>query len=82
VGPGLAVLDPAPAVARHLGEVLEQRGLRSAPPTPPSPQHRFLTTGDAAAFDRAVARLVGADCCSQPLRWAQSPNGEALLPLI
>jgi glutamate racemase len=79
VGPGLAVLDPAPAVARHLGEVLEQRGLRAVAPAPATPQHRFLTSGDAAAFDRAVARLVGADCRSQPLRWARGPNGEALL---
>ncbi len=79
VGPGLAVLDPAPAVARHLGEVLEQRGLRAAAA---SPQHRFFTTGDTAAFDRAVARLVGADCRSQPLRWAEGPNGEARLPPI
>ena len=79
VGPGLAVLDPAPAVARHLGEVLEQRGLRAAAA---SPQHRFFTTGDTAAFDRAVARLVGADCRSQPLRWAEGPTGEARLPPI
>ena len=79
VGPGLAVLDPAPAVARHLGEVLEQRGLRAAAA---SPQHRFFTTGDTAAFDRAVARLVGADCRSQPLRWAEGPNGEARLSPI
>ena len=84
VGPGLAVLDPAPAVARHLGEVLEQRGLRAAASTHASnsPQHRFFTTGDTAAFDRAVARLVGADCRSQPLRWAEGPNSEARLPPI
>jgi glutamate racemase len=84
VGPGLAVLDPAPAVARHLGEVLEQRGLRAAASSHASnsPQHRFFTTGDTAAFDRAVARLVGADCRSQPLRWAEGPNGEARLPPI
>ncbi len=79
VGPGLAVLDPAPAVARHLGEVLQQRGLGLAAAAPPEPQHRFLTSGDAAAFDRAVARLVGADCRSQALRWCRSPEGEAVL---
>jgi len=78
VGPGLAVLDPAPAVARHLGEVLQQRGL-GIEPAAAAPLHRFLTSGDAAAFDRAVARLVGADCRSQPLRWCRSPEGEAVL---
>ncbi|MEY4431433.1 MAG: glutamate racemase [Cyanobacteriota bacterium] len=79
VGPGLAVLDPAPAVARHLGEVLQQRGMCLAADAPPAVQHRFLTTGDAAAFDRSVARLVGADCRSQALRWCRSPEGEAVL---
>jgi len=79
VGPGLAVLDPAPAVARHLGEVLEQQGLRLALEALPVPPHRFLTTGEAAAFDRAVARLVGADCRSQALRWCRNPEGEAVL---
>jgi glutamate racemase len=79
VGPGLAVLDPAPAVARHLGEVLEQRGLRQGADGVPAPQHRFCTTGDAAAFDRAVARLVGAACRSQGLRWRRTPAGEAVL---
>jgi glutamate racemase len=78
VGPGLAVLDPAPAVARHLGEVLQQRGL-GIEPGAAAPLHRFLTSGDAAAFDRAVARLVGAECRSQPLRWCRSPEGEAVL---
>ncbi|MEB3258428.1 MAG: glutamate racemase [Cyanobacteriota bacterium] len=68
VGPSLAVLDPAPAVARHLGRVLRQRGL-AQPPDARGAQHRFLTTGDPAAFDRAVARLVGACSSSAPLRW-------------
>jgi glutamate racemase len=70
VGPTLAVLDPAPAVARHLGLVLRQRGL-AQPPDGPAAWHRFLTTGDPAAFDRAVARLVGARCSSSPLHWEE-----------
>ena len=67
VGPSLAVLDPAPAVARHLGAVLEQRGLLQCGTD--SPQHAFFTSGDPLAFDRAVARLVGATCRSVPLDW-------------
>ena len=73
VGPALAVLDPAPAVARHLGCVLEQRRLRR-PVSASLPQHRFFTTGDAMAFDRAVVRLVGAESRSVPLRW-QTQDG-------
>ena len=76
VGPGLAVLDPAPAVARHLGHVLQQRGLASRGPVAAG-DHQFFTTADPVAFDRAVVRLVGARCCSAPLRW-QCSSTEAL----
>jgi glutamate racemase len=74
VGPGLAVLDPAPAVARHLGHVLQQRGLCRREPG--GCGHAFFTTADPAAFDRAVVRLVGSDCTSTPLRW-QHAVGES-----
>lgn len=79
VGPGLAVLDPAPAVARHLGHVLRQRGLlRSEPPA--GAAHAFFTTADPAAFDRALLRLVGFRCSSLPLSWRQA--GDAAPQLI
>ena len=67
VGPALAVLDPAPAVARHLGAVLSRADLLNT--TADQTQHQFFTTGDTEAFDRAVARLVGASCGSQSLAW-------------
>lgn len=34
-GPGVAVIDPAPAVARHLAEVMQEEGLLSSDGTPP-----------------------------------------------
>ena len=68
VGPSLAVLDPAPAVARHLGSVLQRQGLARREAAPAA-GHRFCTTGDPQAFDRAVARLVAAECRSAPLGW-------------
>jgi glutamate racemase len=68
VGPSLAVLDPAPAVARHLARVLRYRGLLQVA-ADVAPSHRFLTTADSAAFDQAAARLVGACCRSAALRW-------------
>jgi glutamate racemase len=67
VGPALAVLDPAPAVARHLGEVLDGAGLLSA--ASGSPQHRFFTSGESSGFDRALARLVGARTASECVAW-------------
>ena len=69
VGPGLAVLDPAPAVARHLREVLAGHGLLCAATA--CAEHQFFTSAEPQAFDRSVARLVGARCVSQPLSWNQ-----------
>ena len=85
VGPGLAVLDPAPAVARHLREVLRERNLLHPgrePALPSDPgRHHFCTSGDPQAFDRALARLLGLHHCSQPLQWCLAPEaGAALRP--
>jgi glutamate racemase len=77
VGPSLVVLDPAPAVARHLGRVLRHRGLL-CDPAGPAPQHRFLTSADPAGFDRAAARLVGACCRSTAVQWQQDGAATAL----
>ena len=70
-GSSLAVLDPAPAVARHLGEVLGRSGLLCSASADPLPalRHRFFTTGDPRRFDRAVMRLVGSACRSEQLAW-------------
>jgi glutamate racemase len=69
VGPGLAVLDPAPAVARHLGEVLTAQGLLNG--SSAGRELRFFTSAQPDRFDRSVGRLVGARCRSQPLVWHQ-----------
>lgn len=55
VGPGVTVLDPAPAVARQVERVLEAKGLRSAG-TPPA-RHRFAATGDPAVLRKMLASL-------------------------
>ena len=69
VGPGLAVLDPAPAVARHLGERLAAASLLCGGSC--RSEHQFFTSADPQAFDHAVARLVGSRCLSQPLTWRE-----------
>jgi glutamate racemase len=76
VGPALVVVDPAPAVARHLGAVLQAHGLLSAAT---APRHRFMSSGDAAGFDRVAARLVGGATASEPLRWEAQTNGQLWL---
>lgn len=59
VGETVQIIDPAPAVARQLGRVLEEHGLRAEPDGKP-PRH-FLTTGDPQALQRALLQLVGVE---------------------
>jgi glutamate racemase len=57
-GEGVRVIDPAPAVARQVGRLLDQHGLRAgAAETPPTP--RILTSGDPAKLGALLPRLLG-----------------------
>jgi glutamate racemase len=57
VGPGVRVIDPAPAVARQVARLLEARGLRD-PGAQPG-QVRYLTTGDPGELGKLLPRLLG-----------------------
>ncbi len=59
VGAGVSVIDPAPAIARHLGEVLDNRGLAAHRGRTGS--HTFFTSGATEAFRASLATLVGVD---------------------
>jgi glutamate racemase len=66
VGPNVQVIDPAPAIARQVRRVMEQRGLFS----PGNVASRvFYTTGDEAAFVRTLKRLAGASSQVRSVRW-------------
>ena len=72
-GAHVTVIDPAPAIARHLGNVLDDRGLAA---------HRdrtgtwhFYTSGSAAGFRDALERLAGIDASVQQARW----NGDRIV---
>ncbi len=58
IGPDVALIDPAPAVARQVARVLQQRGL-SASPTDRLRRHHFYTSGDAAQLAAQARALVG-----------------------
>lgn len=73
VGPAMAVLDPAPAVARHLADVLRQAELLATDPAG-ALAPRFATTADPLAFNRALSRLVGVSSSSQALTWQLGPD--------
>jgi glutamate racemase len=71
VGAGVAVIDPAPAVARQTARVLARRGLQAGPSTGSLclrsgqggqildrvSHHVFYTSGDTAAFAAMIERL-------------------------
>ncbi len=56
-GPGVRVIDPAPAVARQTARVLEGLGLLAGPDTPPSAP-RLITSGAPAALAELLPVLL------------------------
>lgn len=75
VGDGVEIVDPAPAVARQVQRVLEARSL-SAPPAA-TPHHRFYTTGEPAALQTALQRLLGWNAPAESVRLPSASEGDA-----
>lgn len=67
VGEQVVVIDPAPAIARHLGDVLDSKGLGAHPNR--SGQHVFYTSGEVSSFRALTARLVAVEASVRPVRW-------------
>ncbi|MGQ9667618.1 MAG: glutamate racemase, partial [Anaerolineae bacterium] len=57
VGPGVDIIDPAPAVARQVGRVLDMHGLRADSLS--MGKTRAYCTGDVRRFRQTAERLVG-----------------------
>lgn len=53
-GPGVQVIDPAPAVARQLMHILQERGIAGAAP---APGVELLSSGDPASLHALAATL-------------------------
>ena len=82
VGPTLEVIDPAPAVARHLARVLAAEGLlrpalSGARAAADDLQHRFFSTGDPLQFERDALQLLGRLCPCEPRSWLASDRSAA-----
>ncbi len=74
LGPGVQIVDPAPAVARQVVRVLEQRGLANDSKT--SSHTCYVTSGDPEKLRRLLARFIGEDHADvQAARW----EGEELV---
>jgi glutamate racemase len=54
-GPGVRVIDPAPAVARQVARVCE--GLADRPPRPGGARLDYFTSGPPGTFEAALAKL-------------------------
>lgn len=67
VGPGVQVIDPAPAVARQAVRVLAERGLLVNCSV--SADAFFYTTGDAAHFREKLPDFLGEKHVVQYVRW-------------
>ncbi len=65
-GQGVRVIDPAPAVARQVGRVLEQNGLAAVPSTG---KLAYFTSGPAADFERALEVLGIEKADVRGVRW-------------
>jgi hypothetical protein len=70
------VIDPAPAVARQVGRLLEARGLHDLDThwkrdlLGARPSQRFLTTGDPQRLAEMLPQLLGEDAPEvQALHW-------------
>ena len=67
VGPDVAVIDPAPAVAQQVGRVLDLRNLRT--PGADSGRIEYLTTGEAERLETLLPELMGESAAVRCLRW-------------
>jgi glutamate racemase len=67
VGPDINVIDPAPAVARQVGRVLQARELQAAETQPG--QAQYLTSGDPTQLEMLLPLLIGEQGSVAALRW-------------
>lgn len=67
VGPQVRVIDPAPAVARQVGRLLEVHGLLSAGFNPG--RMHFLTTGDTEQMEALLPKMIGQVSRVHPAYW-------------
>lgn len=72
IGPGVDVIDPAPAVARQTQRVLAERGwLAYEHSAADQPHHHYFTTGNALQFRTMLHRLVGSAAVVSAAAWRQ-----------
>ncbi|MBX2979722.1 MAG: glutamate racemase [Flavobacteriales bacterium] len=76
LGPGVRVIDPAPAVARQVGRLLVEHGLEA--PATATGDIRCTTSGDPQVFSALMRRIGWAAVPVEQGHW--SANGTLTLP--
>lgn len=73
MGPGTAVIDPAPSVARRVAHVLTRQDKQPAGSADSKPRgcrdvnHTFYTSGDVTAFTHVFKRLLSPSLAARPV---------------
>ena len=70
-GPGVRVIDPAPAVARQVGRLLQVAGLQAGPQEAPG-WVRIYTSADPGALQDLLPDLLGCTASVQQAGWQGS----------
>lgn len=82
LGPDVAIIDPAPAVARQTGRVLAQRRLQNG--RAGAARHLFFTSSPVKPFETMVGRLLPAQTPHiqiRPARWQPGSAGDELVAM-
>jgi len=67
LGPGVEVIDPAPAVAQQTERLWESQGFLEK--NPAGTNIRYVTSGDPSAFRSSLLKLVGDEEDVEPASW-------------
>lgn len=78
VGGQVRVIDPAPAVAKQVGRLLERRNLRARAAR--RGEMQFFTSANVESMTLLLPRLLGEDGPVQPVRWADDKTLRQPLP--
>ena len=69
-GPGVRVIDPAPAVARQAARLLQAAGLQSGPQDAPG-WVRYYTSADPSALQDLLPDLLGCTAIVRHAGWSE-----------
>ena len=61
VGPDVQIIDPAPAVAKHLVEVMKEEGLLSSVASTSKPDIELITSGNDTSAKRILSIILEED---------------------